>query len=163
MHTILYLGPTTDLDYERSLLEEWGKRCVQLATCAVLPAHAQLAATGTDSVVPLAAADPLRGVDAVVIENGELDAEDLVTHPDLAVVVLLDDQSATTDVAAATKANVWVTRATCPSSRRPQATPRAATPCRTPWPASWASARADASTSCDARGEKPAETSRHAT
>ncbi len=112
MHTILYLGPTTDLDYERSLLEEWGKRCVQLATCAVLPAHAQLAATGTDSVVPLAAADPLRGVDAVVIENGELDAEDLVTHPDLAVVVLLDDQSATTDVAAATKANVWVTRAT---------------------------------------------------
>lgn len=113
MHTILYLGPTTDLDYERGLLEEWGKRSVQLATCVALPSHAQLAATGTDAVVSLAPEpDPLRGVDAVVIERGELDAEDLAAHPDLAVVVLLDDKNAHTDVEAATAANVWVTRAT---------------------------------------------------
>lgn len=115
MHTILYLGPTTDLDYERELLREWGKQgSVQLATCLSLSARQQFAATGTDGPLAVAApqADPLRGVDAVVVERGTLDADVLREHRDkLTCVVLLDDKNARADVAAATEYCIWVTRA----------------------------------------------------
>ena len=74
MHTILYLGPTTDLGYERELLGEWGKRSVHIATCATLHATQQLAATGTDGpqAAGVLAPDPLRDVSAIVVEQGEL-------------------------------------------------------------------------------------------
>lgn len=112
MHTILYVGSTTDLSYEQELLAEWGKH-VQIATCAALPAQEQLEATGTDDVVAVPVADPLLGVEAVVIEQGELDAETLHAHRNsLTTVVILDDQKATVDIDAATDAYIWVTRAT---------------------------------------------------
>ena len=112
MHTILYLGPTTDLGYERELLGEWGKRSVHIATCATLHATQQLAATGTDGpqAAGVLAPDPLRDVSAIVVEQGELTTEDLRTHPGLTVVVLLNDQTAHVDIAAATAENIWVTR-----------------------------------------------------
>lgn len=112
MHTILYLGSTTDLGYERDLLREWDKTCVRLATCLALPDAVPLERTGTDAAVALAPApDPLSGVDAVVVESGELDADELRGHPQLAVVVILDDRRASADVAEATTQNTWVTRA----------------------------------------------------
>ena len=112
MHTILYLGSTTDLHYERELLAEWGKRSVQLAACAALPRRDELAATGTDGAVAAAPmADPLAGADAVVVERGSVTAADLAAHPSLTAVVILDERTATVDVAAATAHEVWVTRA----------------------------------------------------
>lgn len=116
MRTILYLGSTTDLDYERELLREWDKTCVHLATCTKLPAHASLpdGDTGAEAAAPAtepAMPDPLCEVDAVVVEQGELNADVLRAHPQLTVVVLLDDKHASADVAAATAESIWVTRA----------------------------------------------------
>ena len=108
MHTILYVGSSTDLSYEHELLEEWGKRDVQLASCVELAC--ELEATGTCGVAA-PAPDPLIGVSAVVLEYGELGADALAAHPDLAAVVILDDENANVDVAAATAADIWVTRA----------------------------------------------------
>ncbi len=108
MHTILYVGSTTDLNYERELIEEWGKRNVAIATCASL--DAPLAATGTDDAVA-EAPDPLVGVSVVVLESGAMDAERLLAHPYLSAIVILDDENAEVDVEAATKAEIWVTRA----------------------------------------------------
>lgn len=107
MHTILYVGSTTDLTYERELIAEWGKRDVTLATCASL--ETSLAATGTDGAVA-EAPDPLVGVSVVVLESGSMDAEKLLTHQHLSAVVLLDDENTEVDVEAATKAEIWVTR-----------------------------------------------------
>lgn len=108
MHTILYVGSTTDLTYERELIAEWGKRDVTIATCASL--ENDLAATGTDGTAP-EAPDPLVGVSVVVLESGTMDAEKLLAHPYLSAVVILDDENAEVDVEAATKAEIWVTRA----------------------------------------------------
>ncbi len=108
MHTILYVGPTTDLNYERELIEEWGKRNVTIASCASL--ENSLAATGTDGAVA-EAPDPLLGVSVVVLEAGSMDAEKLLSHPYLSAVVILDDDNVEVDVEAATKAEIWVTRA----------------------------------------------------
>ncbi len=108
MHTILYVGSSTDLTYERELIEEWGKRNVAIATCASL--ETSLAATGTDDAVA-EAPDPLVGVSVVVLESGTMDAEKLLAHPHLSAVVILDDDNAEVDVEAATKAEIWVTRA----------------------------------------------------
>lgn len=116
MHTILYVGSTTNLAYEQELLSEWGKRSIHLATCNDVTIGAGLAATGTDGLAVAAPApDPLRGVTAVVIEQGTLTADELRRHPELTIVVLLDDKNASVDIAAATAANVWVARA---SNRR---------------------------------------------
>lgn len=121
MRTILYIGSSTDLGYERDLLKEWDKTSVHLASCLALPQEAALAKTGTDAVVSVPGpegsvceatpADPLCGVDAVVLESGELDADELRAHPQLAVVVVLDERQATVDVAEATAQNIWVTHA----------------------------------------------------
>ena len=118
MRTILYVGSTTDLDYERELLREWDKARVQLAACAELPAWqgredagASAGAAPTDAEMGAGTADPLRGVDAVVIERGKLGADELAAHPQLTVVVVLDDRRASVDVAAATAENIWVAHA----------------------------------------------------
>lgn len=109
MRTILYVGSTTDLDYERELLREWDKARVQLAACAELPAWQGYEDAGASAGA--GTADPLRGVDAVVIERGKLGADALAAHPQLTVVVVLDDRRASVDVAAATAENIWVARA----------------------------------------------------
>ena len=117
MRTILYLGSTTDLDYERDLLREWGKQhAIHLASCVSLSQEQQLAATGTDGPVAtggLTQPDPLADVDAVVIERGALGPDQLKAHRDrLTCIVILDDTNARVDVATATECCIWVTRAT---------------------------------------------------
>lgn len=113
MRTIAYLGSTTGLDYERELLAEWGKRDIELACALADGMCEELAATGTDGPVsvPVSGANLLGNASGVVLERGSLDAASIASHPNVSIIVILDDENASVDVEAATRAGIWVAQA----------------------------------------------------
>lgn len=94
-HRIAYLGSSRPLDFDRSLLEEWGVSGVELYD-----------AKADGDGIPLPG--ELDGTDALVLEWGRVDAATLRANPSLRAVGIMAIGYDFVDVAAASQEGVWV-------------------------------------------------------